>query len=67
MSCEDYPCCGHEPGDCPTYDSKGRAVYRCAICRRQLKPGATSSICQPCITHRTKMVDRNDYDPWDRD
>ena len=22
--CEDYPCCGHEAGDCPTIDSKGR-------------------------------------------
>ena len=22
MSCEDYPCCGHAPGDCPSnYDS----------------------------------------------
>lgn len=46
--CEDYPCCGHEPGDCPEIDSKGRARYRCVECGKRLRPNATSSICGSC-------------------
>ncbi len=48
--CEDFPCCGHEAGDCPSRDSKGREVYRCSEgCGRNLPRGATSSICRTCL------------------
>ena len=47
--CEDYPCCGHEPGDCPTYDSKGRARFTCVECGKRLPANAPSSICNTCM------------------
>jgi len=44
--CEDYPCCGHESGDCP--DSSGR--MRCVGgCGKPLPKNATSSICKRCM------------------
>ena len=42
--CEDYPCCGHEPGDCP--DSDGR--YTCVGCGKRLPRSAPSSYCTTC-------------------
>lgn len=50
MRCEDYPCCGHEPGDCPRIDAKGHERFRCVGgCGRELKVGARSSICDSCL------------------
>lgn len=57
--CLDFPCCGHEQGDCPTIDSKGRERWRCTECGRQLPLKATSSICQPC---QRSMYQRAWYD-----
>ena len=37
MPCEDFPCCGHEAGDCPTLDSQGRGRWTCVECRLPLK------------------------------
>jgi len=42
--CEDFPCCGHEAGDCP--DSHGR--MKCVECGKRLPRTATSSICVRC-------------------
>ena len=62
--CEDYPCCGHEPGDCPTIDSKGRARYRCVECGKTLSTRATSSICAKCQRQMSSYdyMDRLDHD-----
>ena len=46
--CEDYPCCGHEAGDCPRVDRKGRERWTCVECGKRLLLTATSSICGPC-------------------
>jgi hypothetical protein len=57
MRCEDYPCCGHEQGDCP--DAEGR--FTCVSCGRKLAKNATSSICPRCTKRR--VWDReNDWD-----
>jgi hypothetical protein len=48
MACEDFPCCGHERGDCPTTDSKGRARWTCVECGKRLPLNAASSICGRC-------------------
>jgi hypothetical protein len=45
MRCEDFPCCGHEQGDCP--DSQGR--FTCVECDKRLSKKATSSICGKCL------------------
>lgn len=54
MPCEDYPCCGHEPGDCP--DSEGR--MKCVECGRRLSTRAISSICAKCL----RAMSRRDRD-----
>lgn len=42
--CEDYPCCGHEPGGCPNNDG----THNCATCGKKLPPNSRSSICEKC-------------------
>lgn len=56
--CEDYPCCGHEPGDCP--DSKGRMT--CVECGKQLSAKATSSICAKCLRRMSRQDSGGDHD-----
>jgi len=71
MACEDYPCCGHESGDCPRIDSKGRNRWTCVECGKTLPLKAQSSICLPCQKKATRRM-RNgedmfdDYDDYDR-
>jgi hypothetical protein len=57
MACEDYPCCGHEAGDCPRITKSGREVYRCVECRHELPRGARSSICLRCQKARARHFD----------
>ena len=52
--CEDYPCCGHEPGDCP--DSQGR--MSCVECGKRLPKTASSSICSACMKRMSRRDDR---------
>lgn len=49
MPCEDYPCCGHEPGDCPRIDKDGNERWRCASCSKELPLNSSSSLCKKCI------------------
>ncbi len=64
--CEDYPCCGHEPGDCPSIDSKGRARFRCVGgCGKLLPVGARSSICPKCTARRNRHFDEYGEYPED--
>ena len=56
MPCEDYPCCGHERGDCP--DSSGR--FGCVECGKRLSKRATSSICGKCQRRMARRI-------WDGD
>lgn len=44
--CEDYPCCGHVAGDCPSYTKSGR--LKCT-CGRVLPKGWRYSICRSCL------------------
>jgi predicted amidophosphoribosyltransferase len=61
--CEDYPCCGHEPGDCPTIDSKGNARFTCVECGKRLPLKARSSICPACARRADRRSARGD-DPY---
>ena len=56
--CEDYPCCGHEPGDCP--DAQGR--MKCVECGKRQPKAATSGICPSC---RRRMASHQDYGDHD--
>ncbi len=51
--CEDYPCCGHEAGDCP--DKSGR--MRCCDCGKLLSKNATSSLCAKCLKRMARCED----------
>ena len=48
MKCEDYPCCGHEPGGCPVVGEDGEKRYPCARCDILMPPRARSAVCEPC-------------------
>jgi transposase-like protein len=61
--CEDFPCCGHEPGDCPDRDRHGRERWRCVECGKRLSLKATSSICAKC----TRRLNRTGWDSLDHD
>lgn len=61
--CEDYPCCGHEPGDCPDRDKHGNETYRCAGCHGKLPPHSQSSLCPKCL----QKVHRAGDDPTGQD
>lgn len=58
--CEDFPCCGHEAGDCPRIDKDGREVWRCVECGRDLPRGARSSICGPCQRELFRRIDEGE-------
>ena len=49
MSCEDFPCCGHEYGCCPDYDESGRQLNMKCICGAVLPVDAPYSICDSCL------------------
>lgn len=44
--CEDYPCCGHQSGECPTYDKNGKLL---CICGADLPKYWKYSICPDCM------------------
>ena len=58
--CEDYPCCGHSPGDCPRTDSKGRQRWKCVECGKELSLQATSSICSTCMKRAYRRAARGE-------
>ena len=62
MACEDYPCCGHEAGDCPTRDSKGNERWTCVCCGKRLPLKASSSICARC--QRRRAYDDEMQETW---
>ncbi len=60
--CEDYPCCGHEAGQCPSIDDEGNEVYRC-VCGACLAPGSRSSLCPSCLRRgSSEDGDEGDFD-----
>lgn len=63
MRCEDYPCCGHTPGDpCPDRDRDGNIIARCVDCGKRLARNARSSICAGCQRRMYRRMDDLDHD-----
>ena len=46
--CEDFPCCGHEPGCCPDYENGEQVNMRCT-CGAVLPIDNRFSICDSCM------------------
>lgn len=65
--CEDFPCCGHEQGCCPTFIGGKQVNMRCT-CGAAVPLSSHSSICRDC---RQAMQDQfdgdDDYDCDDDD
>jgi len=57
--CEDFPCCGHESGDCPDRDEDGNESWKCAKCRATLPKGARSSLCSGCMDRLNRLQDED--------
>ena len=47
--CEDFPCCGHEPGCCPRFDESGRQLDMVCTCGARLPVHNRYSICDRCL------------------
>lgn len=47
--CEDFPCCGHEPGCCPDYDESGRQLNMKCVCGTTVPLSSRSSLCPSCL------------------
>lgn len=60
MSCEDYPCCGHEPGCCPDFDENGKQLNMKCTCGATVPLGSRYSICRTCLT-RMAIEDEGDF------
>lgn len=48
MSCEDFPCCGHEYGCCPDYRN-GRQINMRCTCGAKVPLNSRSSLCESCL------------------
>lgn len=48
--CEDFPCCGHEPGCCPDRDPEtGEQLNMKCTCGATVPLGSRFSICEDCL------------------
>lgn len=59
MACEDFPCCGHEPGCCPNFDEHGRQTNMICVCGAVLPINNRVSICDACL----RAGDDEDFEP----
>jgi hypothetical protein len=48
-TCEDFPCCGHEPGCCPDFDKSGKQLNMVCTCGKKLPITNRYSICDACM------------------
>lgn len=59
--CEDFPCCGHEQGCCPSYDrNTGKQLDMKCVCGASVPLTSASSLCTACL--RAPGVDGFDCD-----
>lgn len=50
MTCEDFPCCGHEAGCCPDFDEAGNQLNMKCTCGATVPLTSRSSLCHNCLT-----------------
>lgn len=63
--CQDYPCCGHENGCCPSYDALGRQLDMVCICGARLPVTAPYSICHHCMKQKCDEEGVSDEEAMD--
>ena len=51
MTCEDFPCCGHEAGCCPSFDLEtGEQLDMKCVCGASVPLTSRSSLCAGCLS-----------------
>ena len=61
--CEDFPCCGHENGCCPSFDSEtGEQLDMKCVCGASLPLISRSSICKSCLRDPESEDSSEDYE-----
>lgn len=65
--CEDFPCCGHEPGCCPDYDAGGRQLNMKCVCGATVPLSSRSSLCDGCLRSGGDPFDDDPYYPDEDD
>ena len=63
MSCEDFPCCGHESGCCPSFDEDGRQLDMKCTCGASVPLDSRNSICDNCLDLSDES--ENDFDGFE--
>lgn len=57
MRCEDFPCCGHEPGCCPDFNESGEQINMKCTCGATLPINNRYSICDGCLSQGNERED----------
>lgn len=64
--CEDFPCCGHEAGGCPSFDESGKQLDMKCVCGASVPLASHSSLCRTCLNSDEDFPigsrDDDDYD-----
>ena len=58
--CEDFPCCGHEAGCCPSFDSEGNQLDMKCVCGASVPLHSSSSLCKSCLRGDDEVDDYYD-------
>ena len=74
MRCEDFPCCGHESGCCPSFDpDTGEQTDMRCTCGASVPITSEYSICAGCFADENRFggyfgtSESYDFDDADRD
>lgn len=65
--CEDFPCCGHESGCCPSYDEDGNQIDMKCTCGASVPLNSRSSLCSTCLRGGSRYADSYEDDCDDDD
>lgn len=63
--CEDYPCCGHEAGCCPSFNEAGEQTNMICTCGAELPIDNPVSICDSCLDRDYEDDDYSMEDDYD--
>ena len=65
MSCEDWPCCGHERFCCPDYDKSGKQLNMVCTCGAKIPVKSRYSICEGCLDRASARDSEDEPDYGD--
>ena len=63
--CEDFPCCGHEMGCCPSYNESGVQLDMKCTCGASIPVNNRFSLCDSCLELPDPFESYGPYGPED--